>query len=62
MTARIHVDEHIESFVKLGHCTLEQKTPEVSIHVEYDQSDIDDALRTLAAAYRSIVAQIEETR
>ena len=62
MSARIHVDENIESFIKLGHCTLDQKTPEVSIHVEYDQSDIDDALRTLAAAYRSIVAQIEETR
>lgn len=62
MTARIHVDENIESFIKLGHCTLDQKTPEVSIHVEYDQGDIDDALRALDAAYRSIVAQIEETR
>ena len=62
MSARIHVDEHIESFVKLGHCTLDQKTPEVSIHVEYDQGDIDDALLVLAAAYQSIIAQIEETR
>ena len=62
MSARIHVDERIESFIKLGHCTLEQKTPEVSMHVEYDQGDIDDALRVLAAAYQSIVAQIEETR
>lgn len=62
MTARIHVDERVESFIKLGHCTLDQKTPEVSMHVEYDQGDIDDALRVLAATYRSIVAQIEETR
>ena len=62
MSARIHVDERIESFIKLGHCTLGQKTPEVSMHVEYDQGDIDDALRTLDAAYRSSVAQIEETR
>ena len=62
MSARIHVDERVESFVKLGHCTLEQKTPEVSMHVEYDQGDIDDALRTLDAAYRSVVAQMEETR
>ena len=62
MTARIHVDEHIKSFTKLRQCPPNQKTPEVSIHVEYDQGDIDDALRTLAAAYRSIVAQIEETR
>ena len=62
MSARIHVDENIESFIKLGHCTLDQKTPEVSIHVEYDQGDIDDALRALDAAYRSIVAQTEETR
>ena len=62
MTARIHVDERVDSFVKLGHCTLGQKTPEVSMHVEYDQGDIDDALLVLAAAYRSIVAQIEETR
>jgi len=62
MSARIHVDERIESFIKLGHCTPNQKTPEVSTHVEYDQGDIDDALRALDAAYRSIVAQIEETR
>ena len=62
MSARIHVDDRIESFVKLGHCTLDQKTPEVSIHVEYDQGDIDDALLVLAAAYQSIIAQIEETR
>ena len=62
MTARIHVDEHIESFVKLGHCTLEQKTPEVSIHVDYDQGAIADALRTLDALYLSVVAQMEETR
>ena len=62
MTARINVDERVDSFVKLGHCTLEQKTPEVSMHVEYDQGDIDDALRTLDAAYRSVVAQMEETR
>lgn len=62
MSARIHVDENIESFIKLGHCTLDQKTPEVSIHVEYDQGDIDDALLVLAAAYQSIIAQIEETR
>ena len=59
MTARIHVDEHIESFIKLGHCTLDQKTPEVSMHVEYDQGDIDDALRTLDAVYLSVVAQME---
>lgn len=62
MTARIHVDERVESFVKLGHCTLEQRTPEVSMHVDYDQGDIDDALRTLNAIYLSVVAQIEETR
>ena len=62
MSARIHVDERIESFIKLGHCTLDQKTPEVSMHVEYDQGDIDDALLVLAAAYQSIIAQIEETR
>ena len=62
MTARIHVDERVESFVKLGHCTLEQRTPEVSMHVDYDQGDIDDALRTLNAIYLSVVAQMEETR
>ena len=62
MSARIHVDEHIESFIKLGHCTLDQKTPEVSMHVDYDQGDIDDALRTLDAVYLSVVAQMEETR
>ena len=62
MSARIHVDERIESFIKLGHCTLDQKTPEVSMHVEYDQGDIDDALLTLDAAYRSVVAQMEGTR
>lgn len=62
MSARVHVDEHVDSFVKLGHCTLEQRTPEVSMHVEYDQGDIDDALRTLGAAYLSVIAQIKETR
>lgn len=62
MTARIHVDETIDSFTAVGYCTPTRSTPQIDLHVEYDHGDTDRALTCLQSAYRSAVAQIEETR